>query len=492
MSVEPRAAAACILMRGAGGEAPEVLLARRNSALRFMGGHHVFPGGRIHEAESSSCVAHAADDDHARAIQAVAREVFEETGLLCVRGALPKREEVRLARRRLLNEEMTFTGFVTQHALQIDADDFKPAGDWLTPSFAPIRYATRYFLHELSDEQEPELIEGEIVGLDWLTPAEARARWHRGQMKLSTPVAYTLRVLAAVGLPRALPLLARGTERAPGEHNWFEIRRGITLIPLKSATLPPATHTNCIIVGEESLYVIDPGAGEEPEFGHLTRQIDHLIELGGRLEAILLTHSHQDHTASADDLRKRYQGPILAHPAAAAQLSFKVDRHLSNDEVLVSGREPQWRLRCLHTPGHDPGHLCFLEELTGALLAGDMVANPGSIIVSRQFGGDMGEFMNSLESLRRLNFKLIVPAHGQPVGHPHEFLQQQLDHRVWREQKIKRAYDEGATTFDELLLKAYDDVSQQALPLARHSLDAHLAKLGIDIPGQPAVGFVSD
>jgi endoribonuclease LACTB2 len=482
MPVEPRAAAACILVRGAGGEAPELLLARRNSALRFMGGHHVFPGGRIHEAESISCVSNAVNDDHARAILAVAREVFEETGLLCVRGALPKREEARLARGRLLNGEMTFTDFVTQHALRIDADDFKPAGDWLTPSFVPIRYATRYFLYDLGNEQQPELIEGEIVGLDWLTPAEARARWHRGQIKISTPVAYTLRVLAAVDLPRALLLLARGTQRAPGEHNWFEIRRGITLIPLKSATLPPATHTNCIIVGEESLYVIDPGAGEESEFHHLTRQIDHLIELGGKLEAILLTHSHPDHTASADDLRKRYDAPILAHPATAAQLAFKVDRHLADGDVLTSGGDPQWRLRCLHTPGHDPGHLCFLEELTGALLAGDMVANPGSIIVSRQYGGDMGEFMNSLESLRQLNFKLIVPAHGQPLGRPQEFLQRQLDHRVWREQKIKRAYEEGVATFDELLLKAYDDVPQQALPLARHTLDAHLAKLGIDIP----------
>ena len=49
------------------------------------------------------------------------------------------------------------------------------------------------------------------------------------------------------------------TERTPGEHNWFEIRCGITLVPVKSPTLLPATHTNCLIVGEEALVVIDPG-----------------------------------------------------------------------------------------------------------------------------------------------------------------------------------------------------------------------------------------
>jgi hypothetical protein len=45
MPAEPRTAAACILVRG--DAEPEVLLARRNSTLRFMGGHHVFPWGAM-------------------------------------------------------------------------------------------------------------------------------------------------------------------------------------------------------------------------------------------------------------------------------------------------------------------------------------------------------------------------------------------------------------------------------------------------------------
>jgi glyoxylase-like metal-dependent hydrolase (beta-lactamase superfamily II)/8-oxo-dGTP pyrophosphatase MutT (NUDIX family) len=447
-----------------------------------MAGHYVFPGGKIDKDESPSHVTHAVDDDHARAILAAAREVFEETGLLCVRGTLPAIEVVRQARREILKEELNFTDFLDQHLLEIDADDFEPAGEWLTPAGLPIRFQTSYFLYRVRDDQQAELIEGEIVGLDWLTPAEARNRWHRGQIKISTPVAYTLRQLAAAGLPSALPLLARGTERAPGEHNWFEIRRGITLVPLATATIPPATHTNCIVVGEEKLYVIDPGADDGAEAEHLYRQIDHLIEIGGRVEAVLLTHSHVDHTAGADALRQRYDVPIMAHPATADQLSFVVDRHLHEGDVLASGVDAKWRLRCIHTPGHDPGHLCFFEESTGAMLAGDMVANPGTIFVSREYAGDMAAFMHSLERLMEVECKLIIPAHGHPTGTPREFFKQHLDHRLWREEKIKQAHEAGIATFDELLARAYDDVPAKALPLARHSLDAHLAKLGIELP----------
>ncbi len=194
----------------------EVLLARRNAALRFMAGHHVFPGGRVQDDERIDVVTHAANADQARAIAAAAREVFEETGLLTVRGTLPPREQIQQARLSVIEGQLGFGDFLAQHSLTIDAEDFQPAGDWLTPEFVPVRFDTRYFLYHLRGDQQPELIEGEIVALDWLTPAEARTRWHRGDVHLSTPVAYTLRQLAAVGLPRALPLLRGERNACPG------------------------------------------------------------------------------------------------------------------------------------------------------------------------------------------------------------------------------------------------------------------------------------
>ena len=286
-----------------------------------------------------------------------------------------------------------------------------------------------------------------------------------------------LQQLAGRAYPEVLPLLNRVSERAPGEHNRFEIRRGITVVPLKTKTILPATHTNCILVGEEELVIIDPGAEDEGELEHLEAQIENFIELGSRVSAIVLTHSHPDHVSGVARVRGRYGVPVWAHPQTGAQVSFTVDRFIEHDEVLECAGDPNWRLRALHTPGHDPGHLCFFEETTRTLLAGDMVANPGTIVVSREHGGDMQQFMDSLALLMELDSKIMVPSHGLVMSKPREALQKHLEHRQWREGKIKAVLDTGITEIEELLQRAYDDVPVESHKWARHALDAHLVKI---------------
>lgn len=481
MTVEPRKAASCIVMRG--GTEPEVLLARRNESLRFMPRYYVFPGGRIDEGERGHHVRGAHAPEHTLAIQAAVREVFEETGLLCVRGDLPPVAEIRAARRALLEESTSFHEILDRYSLHIDASEFEPAGLWVTPRLSKVRFHTQFFLHHVRDDQQEELIEGEIVGLDWFAPRKARQCWHRGEIRLATPTAYVLQQLTKADLPQALRYLIRGPGRDPAEHSRFEIRCGITLVPMESRTIPPATHTNCIIVGDEELYVIDPGAEKIDELEHLAYQLDHLLELGASLKGLVLTHSHPDHTAGIEYLRERYDVPVLAHPATADQVDFAIDRLIVDDEVLVCRGEIESRLRAIHTPGHDPGHLCFLEERTGALLAGDMVANPGTVVVSEEYRGNMADFMQSLQRLLEIDCKLIVPAHGMPLGQPKRKLRELLDHRLWRESRIREAYTAGVRTMDELLSQTYDDVPESARLLARHSLQAHLTKLGLALEG---------
>ena len=473
--VEPRKAAVCIVSNDEGA----VLMGRRNLSLRFMPGHYVFPGGRVNDDEGTAHVVDFEDEDEALRIKAAAREVFEETGLLLVVGELPERPVLRKAREDLLCERISFNEILLQFKLTVKASEFEPAGKWTTPEISPIRFETRYYLNRHLRGQSEELIQGELTALDWFMPQEARRLWQMGSIKVSTPVACTLRRMTAAPYPDFLDLLRRQPERRLDNPD-RELRRGIHCLPLATKTIPPATHTNCLLVGEDELLIFDPGADDPKELALLQEQLDYLMEMGSNILAVVLTHSHRDHIGGVGFVRERYDAQVWAHEKTDAQVDFEIDRHIADEEIITLAGDPGWRLRALHTPGHDPGHLCFFEESTRTLICGDMIANPGTIVVSEAQGGNMNEFIASLERLKTIEeATLIVPAHGTTDARPVDILQEHIDHRLWREAKIKAVYDSGVRSLGELLTKSYDDVPEDVLPLAEHSLKAHLTRLGV-------------
>jgi glyoxylase-like metal-dependent hydrolase (beta-lactamase superfamily II) len=249
-------------------------------------------------------------------------------------------------------------------------------------------------------------------------------------------------------------------------------------LPLRSPTLPPATHTNAYLVGEEDLLVVDPGTPDEGELGRLLTLVAALRARGRRLVGIFLTHHHVDHASGARFLQAALGVPILAHAITAervaAQLGIKVNQPVAADELLPFGPAG---LRALHTPGHAPGHLCLHDEHSGELIAGDMVASVGTILVHPDDGGDMQLYLASLRRLLATRPRRLWPAHGAAVQDPAGLLQFYIAHRLQREQKVLAALRQSAGTVHELVRLVYADTSPEVHWLAAGSLLAHLRKL---------------
>jgi glyoxylase-like metal-dependent hydrolase (beta-lactamase superfamily II)/8-oxo-dGTP pyrophosphatase MutT (NUDIX family) len=482
--VTPRKAAAMILYRG---ESPcEVLMVRRSDNLTFMGGHHAFPGGGIDPQDAITPVRHAETQEQGAALAAAVRELFEETGVLYAEGAetVPI-ESVAEARAALDKAAMNFADFLNAHGLWIDARRFVPAGRWITPPFSPIRFDSQYFLALAPPNAVPSPLPGdtEIVATEWMEPQTARRRWHRGEIKLSTPVAFILQQLARFRPDEAAPWLQRTPCLREGFAQRYELRCGITLIPVRVHTLPPATHTTCVVVGDRDLYVIDPGCQDTEEQELLLEHLEDMIRRGAHIRGILLTHTHPDHIGAVELLRARYGAPVSAHTAAQDALPFSLDQTVEDGARLTLAGSDSWSIQCLHTPGHDPAHLCFYEETTRTLCCGDLVANPGTIVISPEHKGNMKEYMAGLERILEIPFTLLVPSHGLPLSQRegHEKIKEYLQHRIRREEQIRTAWETGCRTEDALLEQVYQDTPREKWPIARLQLHAHIQALGLTL-----------
>ncbi|MGS0683543.1 MBL fold metallo-hydrolase [Nakamurella sp. GG22] len=118
-----------------------------------------------------------------------------------------------------------------------------------------------------------------------------------------------------------------------------------------------------------------------------------------RVEAILLTHGHNDHINAAPDLAKRTGATIWLHPADAAlwgmtHSASQPGAELHGGQVLtVAGVD----IQVLHTPGHSPGAVCFSVPKLGTVFTGDTLFAGGPGATGRSFS----DFPTIIDSVSR-------------------------------------------------------------------------------------------
>ncbi len=475
-----RIAASVVLHRPDG----RVFWVRRGEQLRFAGGFYAFPGGSVDLDDAALPLVNGGhlDASEAPTIAAAARELFEETGVLAVPGAerIPQAER-KAVREWLLKGEARFGELLSRHGLRLDASRFLPAGRWITPLGLPVRFDARFYLVELPLGELAEVWPGELSDGEWILPSEALARYEAGTALLHPPAWHTLKSLAYVATAReAVPLLCFPS-RAPWKMPMtefiaerIEFQRGVVMVPLRTPTLPPATHTNCLLIGDDRLWVVDPGSPYPEEQEVLRRALAALSDEGRVAVGILLTHHHHDHVAGAALLRDQLHLPIAATAETAALLpGLQVDQLLRDGDRLEVGPRG-WR--CLHLPGHTRGHLCLIEDGGGAVVAGDLVAGTGTVIIDPP-DGDMTDYLASLHRLLKEKPGALFPAHGPVVPGGVARLTSYVKHRLEREERVVQALAQGKATPAELVPAAYPDVKPELYPFAERSLLAHLLKL---------------
>jgi 8-oxo-dGTP pyrophosphatase MutT (NUDIX family) len=214
----PIAPAATLLLLRERNSRLEVLMMRRQEALRFMGGMWVFPGGRVDPPDcgpAAAALVEAESADHAPVMcapdgtplgpelvlglrVAACRETYEEAGILLVRrrdGRPPAGAELHAlasAQNGVTHAPVGFLDLVASSGLLLDVDRLVYWSHWITPSHEPRRFDTHFFAVAMPEGQVASLDQRESTELAWLTPRDVCAAAASGSMLIAPPTLLTL------------------------------------------------------------------------------------------------------------------------------------------------------------------------------------------------------------------------------------------------------------------------------------------------------------
>jgi len=481
----PKDAAAIILIKD-----DKVLIAQRNPQMSFLGGWHAFAGGKLDRTDFDLEIKNCQDVDLQRFIVCAARELFEEVGVLVVRNG----DKLTRGQRASLHDELisgrsTFGQILADWGLWLDAEDFQYTGFWTTPKFSPIRFKTRFFIAQCPPRQMPYEAITELQKIEFVNPDEALTRWKEGEILISPPVLISLQELSKSKVQNSKSMvkdLLEKSEKCDGNIDYLEVNSRTIVFPLKTPTLPPATHTNCFIVGKKEFIVIDAASTEIEEQAKLHKLVDELIEKGGRCSEIVVSHLHGDHHGGEIALQKHLQEkhglhtPISTHPDTAEKLS-----HINFEKLIGEGQvyhlkdenNDSFELNIIHTPGHARGLLAFYDPEYGFLISTDNVVGTGTVVIAEP-EGNMRQYLETLEKLRNLpNLKHLCGSHGSAIFDAKGKIEEYISHRLEREKQVIEAVKNGAETPEEIVEKVYLGLKPELFRLATASVSAHLTKI---------------
>jgi glyoxylase-like metal-dependent hydrolase (beta-lactamase superfamily II) len=299
--------------------------------------------------------------------------------------------------------------------------------------------------------------------------------------------------------------------------------QGISLVTLPLPFRAPPSVNAYLIEGSDGFTMID--CGVDSVEGHLAL-IAGLADLGldpAAIGVLIVSHLHPDHVGMAPRLVRDWGVRTVMHTRASKlvdryndtegfirRTKELADRHGvppdARPAFVEVGERPAWMppidapeqvvedgdliaidsgrsLEVIHTPGHEPAHICLRDSRTGVLFAGDHVLPRITPFVGydEMFDDVLADFLQSLLRVEDLRVTTTYPAHGAVIEHGSARAAQILLHHQRRLLGMLDVIDPGGTTSWQVMERVFrPHLSPSDQRLALRETVAHLEHLRLN------------
>jgi glyoxylase-like metal-dependent hydrolase (beta-lactamase superfamily II) len=214
--------------------------------------------------------------------------------------------------------------------------------------------------------------------------------------------------------------------------------------------------------GSDEMVIVDPGPEDLEHIGRIA-------ELG-TIPLVLISHKHEDHTGAIDDIVDR-TGAVVR--SVGSGFLRGLGGPLTDGEVIDAAG---LRITVMATPGHTADSVSFV--LDAAVLTADTVLGRGTTVIDKE-DGNLALYLDSLQRLRGLGRRTVLPGHGPDLEDLEAVSDMYLAHRQERLDQVRAALrvlgDDASAR--QVVEHVYTDVEEKLWDVAEWSVQAQLEYL---------------